>query len=74
MKFDPPLYFEAQEICGKPIRAFIKMYSSDLEQEFTVVEVKNTHCVNYSGHENSKNPKQRGHYFLIEELVHSDVD
>ena len=62
IKFDPPLYFEAEETCGKEIEFYVtSLYDSKIILE---------HCVNYKGHEISFNPDERRHYALLEELVY----
>jgi hypothetical protein len=63
--FDPPLYFEPKETCGKKIEIHI----TTIHATMAIFE----HCVNYKGHENSENPNEHRHYALVEEVFYFDV-
>jgi hypothetical protein len=60
--FDPPLYFEFSEACGEP--AFIEVSVNGAKSMSTPVT-----CLNFKGHEKSEKISERGHYYLLEEMV-----
>lgn len=59
--FDPPLYFEAEEACGKKDVIIIARRINGVSVLVKEVDVR---CVEIIGHGN------RPHRYLIEELIH----